>query len=230
MNTPLSILEAYNSNFREMINEKNISSDGSVRELFRLNKEEDWDFICTAMDVVGDTSLAIENFLEYSLDGPAKNDDIGEKYLRLYGVLNAVYMQHQAITTLYKRNNVPNPKEVRRKIKKLKIRVLRHKLASHSVEYLNPITRAVETYVLNRATLGGFYCEIMNNETLELEQVDLKLETEKHLSLMVEIYDKIYEKSIETFFRGNQKKQQEYLDHLKNLRMKRKAKLATDCQ
>jgi hypothetical protein len=45
------------------------------------------------MDIVGDASLAMYNFAEFSLDGPTKYEDTGERYLRLYGLLSAVYIQ-----------------------------------------------------------------------------------------------------------------------------------------
>jgi hypothetical protein len=65
-----------------------------------LNKDEDWGFIVSSMNIIGDASLAINNFLEFWLDGPTKYEDVGEKYLRLYSVLNAIYIQGHAVTML----------------------------------------------------------------------------------------------------------------------------------
>jgi len=228
MNTPLTILEKYADAFRDMVNDKNRVSDKTVKELLRLTKEEDWAFICTAMDIVSDALLAIDNFLKYGLDGPTKFNDIGEKYLRLYGILNSTYIQQQALINLYKLNNVPNPAEIRKKVEKLNIRVVRHKLGSHSNDYLNPETGVIETYVPVRATLMGFNCEFMNNETLEWEKINLKEAIEDHLSMMIDISDKIYEKSITTFFKGYQKKQDKAKKHLEHLRLEKQGHLVID--
>jgi hypothetical protein len=45
-----------------------------------------------AMDVIGDAALALKNFLRFSLDGPTRYEDLGERYLRLYGLLSATYL------------------------------------------------------------------------------------------------------------------------------------------
>lgn len=65
---------------------------------------------------------AMGNFQKYGLDGPTKFEDLGEKYLRLYGFLNATYIQQAAVLSLYKFLNVPNPKEAKKRIEVLKIR------------------------------------------------------------------------------------------------------------
>ncbi len=228
MKTPLTILEKYADAFRDMVNEKNRVSDKSVKELLRLNKEEDWAFICTAMDIVSDALLAIDNFLKYGLDGPTKFNDIGEKYLRLYGLLNATYIQQKALINLYKLNNVPNPSEIKKKVEKLKIMVVRHKLASHSVDYINHDHGLIETYIPVRATLMGFNCEFMNNETLEWEKLNLKEAVEDHLLMMTHISDQIYEKSITTFFKGYQNKQRESKKRLEYLRLESQGHVVID--
>jgi hypothetical protein len=47
-------------------------------------------------------SLGIENFLRFGIDGPTKYGDMGEKYIKLYGALNATYLQQQAAISLFK--------------------------------------------------------------------------------------------------------------------------------
>ncbi len=122
MKNSIQILESYSNTFRDLINDKNLGTKGSIKDVLRLNKEEDWSFIWTSMDIVDDASLALESFLKFDLDGPTKYNDIGEKYLRLYGILSASYIQQQAIITLYKLNNIPHPREAIKKIKALKIK------------------------------------------------------------------------------------------------------------
>lgn len=221
MKSLVDLLNSYVDAYRELVNAKTWNSQESIRNSLRLNKDEDWSFICTAMDIVGDACLAIENFLRFGMDGPTRYKDTGEKYLRLYGVLNATYIQQQAIHNLYKLNNVLNPNKVKQQIENLKIREVRHKLGAHSNDYLNRDNNKLESYVLTRFTLSGYKCEFLNNETSIHDSVDLKTHIEEHLYLMIELLDKTYEKAINTFYRGNGKERDSFQEKLKDLRIEK---------
>src|ERR1041384_7357077 len=101
MNSPLDVLEGYADAFRSLVNARVWGRDESPEDALRLNDPRDWSFICVAMDVVGDAALALRNFLRFSLDGPSRYEDVGERYLRLYGALSAAYVQQQAVLKLY---------------------------------------------------------------------------------------------------------------------------------
>ncbi|MFV0218587.1 hypothetical protein OBK23_02720 [Empedobacter falsenii] len=68
---------------------KNFKSD--VIKFFYFEKEFDWNILLNALYVIDDTEYAKKNYLKFKLSGPTKILDIGEQYLRLYGILNAVY-------------------------------------------------------------------------------------------------------------------------------------------
>jgi hypothetical protein len=191
----------------------------SVRELLRLNKDDDWNFICAAMDIVGDACAAVSHFLKFGLDGPTKYDNVGEKYLRLYGMLNATYIQQEAVLKLYKLTNAPNLKEAKRTVEILQIREVRHKLGAHSTDYLNSTTGQVESYVPVRATLSGFTCEYFNNETFSSKRVDLRECLNEHLEVLINLMDKVYEKTIKTLYRGEKEKLADLTEKLKDLRI-----------
>jgi len=171
------------------------------------------------MYIVGDTSMAIQNFLRFGLDGPTKYEDEGERYLRLYGLLNASYIQQDAVLKLYKLMNVPYPKNAKQRIDRLQIRDLRHKVGAHSVDYMNKDIGKIEPFVPVRARLEQFTCEYMNNETLVLQRVDLKECVEEHSKLMVELLATIYEKAVKTAYKGNEKKLQKYKEKLDDLKI-----------
>jgi hypothetical protein len=86
-NYGIFLLEKYLSAFRDLINVKVFESDKSVKELLRLNTRADWEFLCAAMDIIADASAAILHVQMFGLSGPTKYDDMGERYLRLYGCL-----------------------------------------------------------------------------------------------------------------------------------------------
>ena len=58
-------------------------------------QQDEWHRLCVSMDALGDTVVALR---EFEKAGLGAND--GEKYLRLYGVLQAVVLQQDAIQSL----------------------------------------------------------------------------------------------------------------------------------
>ncbi len=109
-------LHFYNDRFRDLINDKAQRHNGGsesfdlfIQRSLKLNKVSDWSFICSSMDIINDSLLGIENFIRFGIGGPTKYDDLGEKYIRLYGVLNATYIQQQALLNLYRISNAPDP-------------------------------------------------------------------------------------------------------------------------
>ena len=90
--------------------------------------QNEWDRLCAAMDVLEDTCLALQN---YERDG--LSSDEGEKYLRLYGLLQAICVQQDSIRHLYDifterpLKNTPNSAWEH-------LREVRHKTAGHPIE------------------------------------------------------------------------------------------------
>ena len=72
----------------------------TVVKKLKFSNPDDWNVLCSLMDVLGDTELAKGNFVKFYLSGPTKIRDYGEQYLRLYGIVNAVYLQKFAIISL----------------------------------------------------------------------------------------------------------------------------------
>src|SRR5579864_4900977 len=54
-----------------------------------------WGQLCTTLDTIEDTELAIESYSKSPFP-----DDAGERYLRIYGVLQAIYVQQDALRHL----------------------------------------------------------------------------------------------------------------------------------
>lgn len=79
-------------NIREIINRNDIE----FRRIYFKDHNDEWNILCASMDTIGDTTLAINDFQEKGI-GKAN----GERYLRLYGLLQAVFLQQDAIKFLY---------------------------------------------------------------------------------------------------------------------------------
>jgi hypothetical protein len=217
----LDLLHKYASTFRGMINSKVWSSKHSIRRLLKLNKDSDWDFLTAAMDIIDDASAAIANVQRFGLSGPTKHDDLGEKYLRLYGLLSATYIQQQSVLTIFQIMNVPDVKKTRRAFDALQIRKLRHKLSSHGTDYLNE-AGTKEAYVPLRFDLGDKDITAIRHATpIHHEKVNISEAIAAHINLMITVMDVIVEKSIKTLFTGQDKKQGELRKELSDLRVEK---------
>jgi len=222
MISALNLLHKYGSILREMINSKIWGSKRSIKRLLRLNKDADWDFLTAAMDIIDDASAAISNVQRFGLSGPTKYDDLGEKYLRLHGLLSATYIQQQSILTIYQTMNVPNPKILKERFDALQIRKLRHKLSAHSTDYLNKESKTKEAYVPLRFDLGDKQITAVRHaSTMHHETVNLSEAIEVHTKLMIDAMDTIVEKAIKTILVGQDKKQKEFAADLSDLRIEK---------
>jgi hypothetical protein len=217
-NSPLAILTAYADAFRELVNARVWGKDESPIKALRLNSSQDWDFICVAMDVIGDAALAIDHFFRFSLDGPTRYVDTGERYLRLYGVLSATYLQQEAVIKLYFLMNCPNPKGIQAEINNLEIRTFRHQIASHSVDFRESKDAQLQAFVPVRVSLSGFRCTISEGRGNSERTVKLDDALNEHCRTMTSILDRIYEKSVKTFFRNHRGRTHEFNKKLADLR------------
>lgn len=211
--TKIDAVQFFNEKYRELVNEKagkaaseRESFDDYIKRSLRLNSTDDWGVLCASMDVIDDSLLGIENFLRFGIDGPTKYGDMGEKYIRLYGALNATYLQQQAVINLFKISNTDSPKSAQEKINSLLIRTIRHKIGAHAVDYENKHEDVTESFVPVRFTLGGMTCSYYNNRTLKQETVNLQEAIVEHLDLMATLYATLYEKSIRTIYKSNSQK------------------------
>lgn len=224
MNTKVELVEKYANAFRDLINAKIWPSKADIRETLRLSKDEDWAFLCISMDIVEDACTAISSFLKFGLNGPTKYDDVGEKYLRLYGILSATYIQQEAMLKLYQLMNVPpSLKKGKKLVDNLLIRSLRHKLCSHSTNYHDKESDSIQAYVPIRIDLDNFNCTYAKNGRGKQNFVDLKEAVDEHLNMMVELLDNILEKAIKTLFKGQETSKNciEFLEKLDDLRILR---------
>jgi hypothetical protein len=219
--SPLEVLNSYGGAFRDLVNARVWATNESPKTALKLNSHEDWEFICVAMDVIGDATLAVSHFLRYSLDGATRYDDVGERYLRLYGLLSATYLQQEAALKLYALMNCPKPKDIKTEFNALEIRTLRHQIASHSVDYLPPTGGQPQAFVPVRIGLNGFACIVTEGRGDRTRVVKLDNAVIDHCHAMISVLDRVYEKSIKTFFKGQEKRIAEFKTKLGDLRFVR---------
>jgi len=95
------------------------------RKQFNLLKNRKfWNQLCSSLDVIEDSDLAIDAYLNREF-----SKDDGEKYLRLYGVLQALFLQQDAVTNLCESLGLPNELITDPKLKE--IRAIRNDSIGH---------------------------------------------------------------------------------------------------
>lgn len=151
------------------------------------NHPDEWSGICAAMDILDDTCLAIE---DYESHGIGNSDN--EKYLRLYGLLQGVFLQQDSIRYLYKdfvgTSLAPTPDSAW-----AEIRDLRNLTVGHPIEKKNGqgITRCFISRVTIRS--NGFQLIVWNKErnVNEIKSVDLRSLHERYKSEAVTFLESI---------------------------------------
>ena len=96
--------------------------------------------IRSCIDLIEDTELAIISFSKYGLEkfSPRMNSNEGDKYLRLYGILNAVQQQKLAIFELIEVLKISNKTKLKHLLNDLKIVEIRNVFGAHTIN-LNDI-------------------------------------------------------------------------------------------
>lgn len=103
--------------------------------MLKFEKNYDPDLFRACIDLLEDSQYAIEEVFKNGLI--TESNSHGEQYLRLYGVLNAYYLQLGAITDLVRLFNLDGQKQIRADLKSAKIIELRNKLGSHTTSYIH---------------------------------------------------------------------------------------------
>ena len=123
-----------------------------------------WHMLCSCMDTVEDTELALESFLKKDADG----SDEGRNYLRIYGALQALFVQQEAVKNLHEALKIPYTEDSSLE----KIRHIRTDAAGHPTNR----GRKKAFNFINRSTLSSrgfqlitYYREHSGNGKLNFE-------------------------------------------------------------
>lgn len=129
---------------------------------------DQWSTLCVAMDTLEDSSLAMEH---YETSGIGEEN--GEKYLKLYGLLQAIFLQQDSIRYLYKifvgSDLLPGSTWRR-------IRELRNLTVGHPIEKKDKTSTKRCSIARISISSNGFMLMLWNKDEnkIEFEDVDLK--------------------------------------------------------
>jgi len=207
-----TIIEKYNNLQKEILSDFALKWDGensetnfrnNVKEYYGFEKSFGWNILLNAFYVIDDTEFAKQSFNKFDLQGPSRHDDIGERYLRLYGLLNAVYQQKLAVQNLLEIHKVPKKKELIKNLSETKLIILRNKIGSHSTNFIstqNDPEHKFDVYEISRSKLQhGKICLLRNQNVFEDYELEESL---KEFNILVEgILSTIIGKVIKKIFK-----------------------------
>ena len=166
-------MDKYTQEIRNFINKP--------RKQFNLLKNHTfWNQLCSSLFVIEDSDLAIDAYLnnEFSKDG-------GEKYLRLYGLFQALYLQQDAVKHLCESLGLSNNLIANPKLKE--IRDIRNDSIGHPTKRGN-----YESYhFISRITITKIEFQLVskheNSKTTsrDILIIDLLREQRKYLSMIL---------------------------------------------
>jgi|JI6StandDraft_1071083.scaffolds.fasta_scaffold13747_3 hypothetical protein len=113
-----------------------IDYEKQFKKRLKFQSKTDWKRYRASIDLLDDTEYAIISAFEYQLgDLGNKNKDFNGIYLRLYGILNAVYLQMSAFEELACLLNYSSRDNITDLFKQLDIYKLRNIAGAHTLDY-----------------------------------------------------------------------------------------------
>jgi len=194
------LLRSILSNIAENDLNKNEDFILFVNRYFNFDNDFGWNILMNAFYVFEDTELAKNDFNEFGLQGPSRHSNIGEKYLRLYGILNGLYQQSLAIKNLIELFKLENKSLIIQRIKESKCIELRNKIAAHPSNYSTGIhERKFDVYEISRPDLNNDKITLLKNQE-DFEKYDLSELIINFNSLIQELFSLILAKFIKKKF------------------------------
>lgn len=115
-----------------------VDMEEKIRKRLKAQHKFDAVRLRSCIDLIQDTESAILNYSEHGLQKYSSrciNNDFGEIYLRLYGVLNSIYLQISTIIELFEVCRVPDKKKNAELLKSHPIFEIRNIIGAHTINF-----------------------------------------------------------------------------------------------
>jgi hypothetical protein len=175
-----------------------------VKKFYGFEKEFGWNIILNSYYIIDDTELAKNSFKQFELQGPSRHKDIGERYLRLYGLLNSVYQQKLAIDNLMEVFKLPNQNEFSKKLAINELLILRNKIGAHPSNYRDvkeDSEHKFDVYEISRSDLQMDKLKLLRNQN-HFEDYNLTKAIKDFDKLIEEILCEMTGKIIKKLFKN----------------------------
>ncbi len=214
-------IEKYNNLQKEILSYFALKWDGEncetnfrndVKDFYGFEKKFGWNILLNAFYVIDDTEYAKKSFIEFDLQGPSRHKDIGERYLRLYGLLNATYQQKLAVENLLEIHKVNDKKDFIKKLSEIELIIIRNKIGAHSANFIstsNDSEHKFDVYEISRPKLQRGEISLLRNQK-DFESYGIEKSINEFNKLVEEILSIVIGKVIKKIFNNQGKFFKEY--------------------
>ena len=148
-----------------------LTNQSGLNERVFASRRDDWNLLTVAMDTLGDSAAALTHFEACGL-----GSNVDERYIRLYGMFQAVILQQDAISAIYE-IYVGTKLHTRTESAWLRCRRLRNLAVGHPLEAHGRAGQGKLRVFLSRATItqSGFnllICQESDPSQLLTKSVD----------------------------------------------------------
>lgn len=209
------IRDIVNSIVRKIDFEK-LDSEGKLfvtkaKERFCFDNDNGWSFLTSSLDTIGDSQFAITTFLNCKIENGNKFNT-GEHYLRLYGILSAVYIQQQAILKLVDLFKVGEKRKFKVGFSNLEITFLRHCISAHPINFSHDGSKV--SFRINRNSLNDYGLLGIRDESNKTRTYDVFHSLNEHTFLVERCLEAICRKLISNCYNTAKEKVSELNNEL----------------
>ncbi len=149
-----------------------------IRDLINSSRKQNillqnsilWHMLCSCMDTIEDTELALESFLKLDTD----SSDEGRNYLRIYGALQGLIVQQEAVENLHEALKMPYSKDASlEKIRDIRVGAIGHPTNRRNKKEFNFINRS--TLTAHSFELLTFYRTNSGNDELKSKRENINI-------------------------------------------------------
>ncbi|MFL0162996.1 hypothetical protein [Aquirufa salirivi] len=187
-----------------------------IVKALKFKKSNDWNQICSLLDLLGDTEDAKENFEKYGITGPTKFKDNGEMYLRLYGILNSIYLQKSAVIEFLELVNIKEKKEFKIILNQTKILQIRHIAGAHTLDFIS--NGIITSHQIAQHSLESGIIKTLDSLG-NFQEFDLISLISDFNKIANEILIKATEKFISTVFKSSKEKKSSFSNKLNLIKL-----------
>lgn len=210
-------IQQFNSLQKDILNEfaqkwngnnNEITFRSALKKHYGFEKDFGWNILLNSFYVIDDTELAKISFKQFGLQGPSRHSDIGERYLRLYGILNALYQQKLAINNLLEIHKFTDKKELSKKLSASKIIELRNKIGAHSTNFRTERKDSehnFDVYEISRPKLDKDVILLLRNQIDPEKKYDLLKDIEFFDKMVESILSEIVTKILKKLYKNQGK-------------------------
>ena len=198
-----------NIDFEKLENKKQTFLS-KTKERFLFDNENGWKFLTSALDTIGDSNFAIIVYLNSKNEDKSTNSGI--EYLKLYGVLSAIYIQQQSILKLLELFKINNLNAKKKEFEVLEITFLRHCISAHPINY--NLSGEKVSFKIVRTSLYQVGKVEVCDQTNSFKTYDIFKAIETYKSIAENMMKIISEKLIENIYKSAENKMEELKNKL----------------